>query len=137
MHAAFAIDDCGVYVCACARFSAKYMLCVCVCVCSLPLASVNIVCACARALSLPSLPLSKYGVGVCVRASLSKYCARALSLILCALSSSSTNSEHDGKAVRIKLTANRQTGQMGSGPTHWRSASVGGKGEDLLPAQRS
>ncbi len=22
---------------------------------------------------------------------------------------------------------------MGSGPTHWRSASVGGKGEDLLP----
>ena len=63
-----AIDDCGVYVCACARFSAKYMLCVCVCVCALSLASVNIVCACARVLSLSSL------------SSPPKYCVRALSL---------------------------------------------------------
>ena len=38
-----------------------------------------------------------------------------------------------GKAVRIKPTANRQTGQMGSGPTHWRSASVVVKVKDLLP----
>jgi hypothetical protein len=88
-----AIDDCGVYVCACARFSAKYMLCVCVCVCSLPLASVNIVCACAcaRVLSLPSLPLRNI---VCARSlsslsSLSKYgvrvCARSLSNIVRAI----------------------------------------------------
>ena len=46
----------------------------------------------------------------------------------------------NGKAMRIKLKANRQTGANGvRAPTHWRSASVGGKGEDLLPgaAQRS
>ena len=90
MHAAFAIDDCGVCVRACALFL-QNIWCVCVCVCSLPLASVNIVCACARALSLPSLPLSKYGVCVCVR---------ALSLnIVCVLSSSSTNSEHETKKM--------------------------------------
>ena len=36
--------------------------------------------------------------------------------------------------MRIKLTANRQTGANGvRPPTHWRSASVVGKDEDLLP----
>ena len=36
--------------------------------------------------------------------------------------------------MRIKLKANRQTGGYGvRAPTHWRSASVVGKDEDLLP----
>jgi len=39
----------------------------------------------------------------------------------------------NGKAMRIKLKANRQTGANGvRAPTHWRSASVVGKDEDLL-----
>ena len=77
-------------VCVCVRALplSKYGVCVCACVCYLPLASLNIVCACARVLSLSSLSsLSKYGVCVC---------ARSLSLnIVCVLSSSSTNSEHE------------------------------------------
>ena len=39
-----------------------------------------------------------------------------------------------GEAMRIKLKANRQTGGYGvRAPTHWRSASVVGKDEVLLP----
>jgi hypothetical protein len=53
---------------------------------------------------------------------------------VCVLSSSSTNSEHEREchAHQNSQLTDRQ-GKWGPDPTHWRSASVGGKGEDLLP----
>jgi hypothetical protein len=156
LHAAFAINDCGAYVrlgmfvhsllsckicglcafckiygvCVCVRVRARSLSCLCKsCVCVISLSCLCKYCVCD--LSLSSLSsLSKYGVCVCVR---------ALSLnIVCVLSSSSTNSEHETEchAHQNSQLTDRQ-GKWGPDPTHWRSASVGGKDEDLLPAQRS